>query len=304
MDFGEIIKREHQRAGEMLERLEESSDGALKTRERLSRQLAALITEHAQKEEAHFYPALQHHRDAHDGIDEFLAGAGAAHAEMARLALELDTMAKDDAGFTDKAAELRKSAQQHMREEERLLASLRKALSEEESETLDAAMAGRAEEPAERAERTVESVTTALRRGGEAVAEHSERATDAVRAAAGIYNESAQLSAEDMQAIATCSTIAAGGLGELRQAWMGWLGRSLRAGARASQEMMRCTTIEQLAEIQRSFVKESFDSLLEGSAEMLRISSRVSENAARPIENRVLQLRSTEHQPPRLRRAG
>jgi hypothetical protein len=164
-------------------------------------------------------------------------------------------------------------------------------------------MAGRAEEPAERAERVVESAATTLRRGGEAVAEQAERATGAVRAAAGIYGESAQLTAEDMQAIATCSTIAAGGLSELRQAWMGWLGRSLRAGARASQEMMRCTTIEQLAEIQSSFLKESFDSLLEGSAEMLRISSRVSESAARPIENRVLQLRhSTER--PRLHRAG
>ncbi len=298
MDFTEIIKREHQRAAEMLERLEDSSETALKTRERVSRQLAQLITEHAQKEEAQLYPALQRHREAHEGIDEFLTGARAAHATMARLATELDTMAKDDAEFTGKAGELRKLAQQHMREEERLLAALRKALGEEESEALDAGMAGRSEEPAMRV------VESAASRGSEAMSETAERSNRAVLAAAGLYGETAQITAQEMQTIATCSSIAAGGLGEMRQAWMDWVNRGLRAGARASQELMRCTTIEQLAGIQRDFLKESLENLLEGSAQMLRISSRISEDAARPMEDRMLQRRGGERAPPRLRRAG
>lgn len=287
MEFGEIIRREHQRIAEMLERLEESSEGSLKTRERLSRQLAQLLGEHMQKEEAHFYPALQQHRDAHEGIDAFLAEAGRAHDEMRQRAGELAGMTKDDPGFAEKASALRTTAQQHMREEERLLAPLRRALEEDESAALDRAMTARTEERAEAA--AAESTTAALGRVGEA----AEGARSTVLAAAGIFNETAQLSAEDMQVIATCSSIAAGGLGEMRHAWLEWLGRNLRASARASQELMRCTTIEQLAEIQRGFVTETLDNLLEGSAQLLRISSRISEDAARPIEDRALQLRRT-----------
>ena len=72
---------------------------------------------------------------------------------------------------------------------------------------------------------------------------------------------------------------------------MEWLGRGLRSSARASQELMRCTTIEQLAGVQRNFLKESIENLLEGSAQMLRISSRISEDARRPIEDCAARLR-------------
>jgi hypothetical protein len=296
MDFTEIVKREHQRANEMMERLAESSEGALKTRERLARQLAELFREHAQKEEAHLYPALERHREAHDGIDEFLAGANAAHADMLQRADALDAMAKDDPSFTDAAGALRKAAQQHMRGEERLLGSLRKALDDAEIRALDEAMAGRAEEPVEAA---AEEAMAPLRHLGD-----SDAAKEPALAVVNLYGESARLTADDMQAIATCSSIAAGGIGELRQAWVEWLNRNLRAGARASQELMRCTKLEQVADVQRTFLKETLDNLFEGSAQMLRISSRVSEDAARPIEDRVLQLRRGGERPARARRAG
>ena len=280
MEFGEIIRREHLRITEALERLEESSEEPLKTRERMSRQFTQLLGEHMQKEEAHLYPALRQHRDAHEGIDAFLAAASHAHQEMRQRAGELDSVAKDGPGFSEKAGELRTAAQQHMREEERLLAPLRRALDEEESAALDRAMT-------ERREDVGGSASAALGRVSEATA----GAKSAVFAAADIFNETAQLSAEDVQVIATCSSIAAGGLGEMRHAWLEWISRNLRASARASQELMRCTTIEQVAEIQRGFVNETLDNLLKGSAQLLRISSRVSEDAARPIEDRALQLR-------------
>lgn len=297
MDFTEIVKREHQRANEMMERLAESSEGALKTRERVARQLAELFRDHAQKEEAYLYPALERHREAHDGIDEFLAGANAAHADMLQRADALDTMAKDDPGFADAAGALRKEAQQHMRGEERLLSSLRKALDDEETRALDEAMAGRAEEPVEAA--AEEAAAPPRHHPGE-----GDPAKEPAFAVVNLYGESARLTADDMQAIATCSSIAAGGIGELRQAWVEWLNRNLRAGARASQELMRCTKLEQVADVQRNFLKETLDNLFEGSAQMLRISSRVSEDAARPIEDRVLQLRRGGERPVRARRAG
>lgn len=62
VDFIQTIKSEHQRANEILDRLADTSDGTLKRRERLSEQLAGLVAEHAHKEEALLYPALQQHR--------------------------------------------------------------------------------------------------------------------------------------------------------------------------------------------------------------------------------------------------
>lgn len=308
MDFAQTIKSEHQRANDILERLADTSDGALKTRERLSSQLASLLEEHTRKEEAAFYPALAQHRDAHEKVGEFLDGAQAAHNEISRLATEINGMAKDDESFLARVNELRRTAHQHMREEERLLNPLRRALSEEETRSLDEAMAGGEEGEASQqdesmpAERAMEATGSAMRGGAATAAEgtrrvmreatlQSERSGRTVLAAAEIYSEAAQLTAEDLQAIATCSSIAAGGFGDIRQAWVEWLNRSLRATARASQDMLRCTTLDQLADVQRSFFKESFENLLQGSAEMLRISGRISEDARRPIEDRVSHFR-------------
>jgi iron-sulfur cluster repair protein YtfE (RIC family) len=308
MEFTQAIKREHERLSDMIDKLAGSSETALKRRERLAGQIAAMLQEHSAKEESALYPALAAHREAHDGIDDFLAGARAAHAELARIAVELDGMPKDDEAFAAKANELKQAAQQHMREEERLLVPLRRALGEEENEALDRALSGREARGAQLdlegdAAQGREPILAASRQLGRRAAEQAERGRETVMAAAEIYGETAQITVQDMQAVATCSSIAAGGLGELRQAWMEWFGRNLRAGARASQEMLRCTTIEQLAEIQRNFLKESLDSLLEGGAQMLRISSRISEDAARPIEDRVLQLRS-ERRESRSRRSA
>jgi len=295
LDFIQIIKGEHARVSDILDKLGDTSDGAMKTRERLVEQLATAMDTHTRKEEAYLYPALLRHRDAHKEAGEFLSVARREHDEMTRAIAELSAMPKDDEGFLRKVSDVKKQVNQHMREEERILPATRKAMSEEEIESLEAALSASAEELPERA---TEAAAAALRHGAETategarrltqeVAERAERGNRAVLAAAEIYSETAQLTAEDLQAIATCSAVAAGGMTEMRQAWMDWLSQTLRAGARASQEMLRCTTIEQVADVQRSFLKESLDHLLEGSAQILRISGRISENARRPIEDRV-----------------
>lgn len=295
MDFVQIIKSEHARANDILDRLSDTSDGALKTRDRLSGQLAALLDEHASKEAAHLYPVLRQHRDAHKDTDAFLAEAPQQRREITRLAGEIAGMAKDDENFLQRVGELAKFTRQHMRDVERLLAATRKAMGDEEIAALDEGLTGAAGASAGSAE---DAMGGMLQHGGEMIGENMRRAQRqgveeferggrAMLAAAEIFGETAQLTAEDFQAIATCSTIAAGGMTELRQAWMECLSRGLRAGARASREMMGCRTIDQLADVQRSFLKESLENLLEGSAQLLRISGRISEDARRPIEDRV-----------------
>jgi hemerythrin superfamily protein len=298
LDFVQIIKSEHARVNDMMDKLGDTSDTALKTRERLASQVSTAFDEHTRKEETHLYPMLQKHREAHKEAGEFLDGAREAHREINRLAGELSSMEKNDEGFLAKVSDLKKFSGQHMREEERILPALRRAMSEEEINGLDEALAITGEEMPERA---AEGAAAAFRQGADVaaagarrltqdLAKQAERGNRAMLVAAEIYSETAQLTAEDLQAIATCSTIAAGGMTDMRQAWMEWLSRSLRAGARASQELLRCTTLEQFAGVQRDFLKESLENLMEGSAQILRISGRISEDARRPIEDRVGQI--------------
>jgi phasin family protein len=303
LDFVQTIKSEHARVTDIVEKLADTSEGAVKTRERLAGQLRTLLGEHTRKEESYLYPALQNHEEARD----FLKDAQQAHDEIERLAGELDGTQKDDGNFLSRLDELRRVLQPHIQAEEKLLPGVRRAMSEDERRRLDEAFSGPMDvaQQGERgqsergagarvAEATggamregVETVTRGARRVADEAAAQTERTGQSVLAAAEIYTDTAQLTAEDMQAIATCSTIAAGGMTEMRQAWMDWLGRTLRTSARASQDLLRCSTIEQLAEVQRTFLKESFESLLEGSAQMLRISTRVTDDARRPIEDRM-----------------
>jgi hemerythrin superfamily protein len=290
MEFVETIKGEHAKATELIGRLADTSDGAMKTRERLVGQLRTLLDSHAMKEEAYLYPALQRRDDARD----FLGGALQAHEEIGRLLRELDEAPKDDPGFQPRIEALRRVVERHAKEEEKLLPGLKRALSAAETQALDEGLSAPADEIMQMAAETGAALrhgtSTALEgahRTMQEAGEQGERAGRSVLAAAEIYGDTAQLTAEDLQAIATCSTIAIGGMSEMRQAWVEWLNRTLRASARASQELLRCTTLEQVAGVQRAFFQESLENLLEGGAEMLRISGRISEDARRPIEDRV-----------------
>jgi hemerythrin superfamily protein len=293
MDFIQTIKAEHAKVLDLLDKLADTTAGALKTRERLAGQLRALLTAHARKEEAYLYPALRRSEAA----GEFLAGATPAHDETALLAAALDDGPKDEDGFVERVQELRRAVGAHAREEERLLPGLRRMLDEEALARLDEAMAGDgADFGTTAAELTQRSVDLA-RRAADLAAQGTRRfviagapggpAAGSVAVVAEILGETAQSTADDLQAIATCTSVAAGGMQEMRAAWMDWFERTLRVGARASQSVLRCSTLEQVASVQRDFVEESMGTLLEGSARMLRISGRIAEEACRPIEARA-----------------
>lgn len=273
MDFVQTIKAEHARIMETIDKLAETSDGAVKSRERLVAQLRAVLEPHAQKEEAHLYPALASREEARD----FLAGARQAHDEMTRLVTALDESPKNEEGFLERVTELRRVIAAHVREEERQLGGLKRALDDDGQRQLDDAMAGRGEA----------ALGDGMRSFARQAMAHNGEASRTVLAAAEIYGETAQFTADDLHAIATCTSIAAGGMNEFRAAWMDWLNRNLRAGARVSQQIMRCGTLQELAEVQRDFLEESIGSLLQGGAQLLRISGRIAEEARRPIEARI-----------------
>jgi hemerythrin-like domain-containing protein len=117
------------KANELFARLAETSDGAVKTRERLFAELKTELETHVGLEEQHLFPVLRKHAETKD----LVAAAIKDNKELRALMAELDALPKNDEAFPAKLAELRKAFRQHARDEAKeLLPAVQKALSEEQ----------------------------------------------------------------------------------------------------------------------------------------------------------------------------
>jgi hemerythrin superfamily protein len=124
-------------------KLEDTSDGALKTRERLLGDLKAELETLMDLEEKHLFPVLKKHQET-KGL---VADAVGDNRQVRKLLSELEKLPKSDPDFAPKLTELRKVFQSHVRDEKKeLLPAVRKALSTEEANAIvEKIEAGRAE---------------------------------------------------------------------------------------------------------------------------------------------------------------
>jgi len=77
-----------------------------------------------------------------------------------------------------------------------------------------------------------------------------------------------------------------GGIEHMQHAMTGVVTHVVQANARAVQELMRAANPGVLVEMQQRFTRHYLDGLIEGSAEILRVSRQFAETALRPIEER------------------
>ena len=143
MTIRQLIHSGPAKANELFAKLAETSDGAVRTREKLFLELKAELELLAGLEETHLFPALHKHQET----KELVAGALADNQQVRALLTELERMPKGGEDFPSKTAELKKVFQQHVRDEKReLLPAVGKALSEEEAQTVvERIQAGKAE---------------------------------------------------------------------------------------------------------------------------------------------------------------
>ena len=133
MTLRQVIHSGPAKANELFAKLAETSDGAVKTRERLFAELKAELELLAGLEEQHLFPALRK-RPETKGL---AADALVDNKQVRALLAELETMPKEGQDFPRMLAELRKVFQRHVRDEKReLLPAVAKALSEEEAQTV------------------------------------------------------------------------------------------------------------------------------------------------------------------------
>jgi iron-sulfur cluster repair protein YtfE (RIC family) len=133
MDAFELLKADHERVAGILEDIENTTERASKSREKLFTQLKSELDLHAQIEEEIFYPALEESDETRDITLE----AYEEHRLVKQLLSELEGESKDTEEWTAKFTVLKENIEHHVEEEEgEMFKKARKALSQEEIESL------------------------------------------------------------------------------------------------------------------------------------------------------------------------
>lgn len=121
------------KATDLFLRLFETSDSALKTRERLFADLKSELELHSELEEQHLFPLLKKHPET----KELVANAIKDNKDVRARLEALEALPKNHETFVDKLTELQKAFRQHARDDKKeLLPAVQKALSEEQVQTV------------------------------------------------------------------------------------------------------------------------------------------------------------------------
>lgn len=132
MRIVDLIKREHTKITGQFEKLAETSNAAVKTRERLSAQLKTEVEVHAKVVQEHIYPLLRKNEETRDLVPDVKE-----RNDVKRLLTALERTPKDDESFLTQLKELKKVVEQNLRIEQRqIFPAIEKLIGGEEAEEL------------------------------------------------------------------------------------------------------------------------------------------------------------------------
>lgn len=137
MDPFKLLKEDHEKVTEIFEKLESTTEKAVKKREELFDKLSNELEIHAQIEEQIFYPALKKANETREvtleGFEE--------HKIIKQLLQEMESLSKESEQWTAKLSVLQETVEHHVEEEEgEMFKIAREALSKEQLNDLGARM--------------------------------------------------------------------------------------------------------------------------------------------------------------------
>ena len=142
MNAIDLLEQQHREVEELFEEFEGAGDGAVKTKERLCREISNALAIHAEIEEKLFYPESKQ-----ANTEEILRESVEEHLAMKRIVADLLESAPSDDQFEAKMTVLKEQVEHHVEEEEKeLFPKVRKDLSKDELEDLGERMQKMAEE--------------------------------------------------------------------------------------------------------------------------------------------------------------
>ena len=296
MDVVQLMKREHTRTIDLIDKLAETSSGAVKTRERALSQLRLQLEFHTRALQEHVMPELEKREETRN----ITAEVGKGQDQLGRALGELGELPQNDRDFSRKLKEMKRDVQQYFREEEKQVwAALKRELSEEDAQKLSAQLteAKRAEPEDEEQgnghfEQTLAHARTGVHQLSRELGETTEQARDATQSAGRSYMEATQEALEAAQALMTVPTAAVHGLQELGTVWTEWTRRASEVNARFSQGLLR-----RAVEVQNSFVQESIQLMRDSNAQTMEVSRRFVERALKPVEEQVERTARSQSEP-------
>jgi len=148
MDPFKLLKEDHEKVSEIFEKLEATTEKAIKKREELFDKLMNELEIHAQIEEEIFYPALKKANETREvtmeGFEE--------HKVIKQLLTEMEGLSPDNEQWTAKLSVLQENVEHHVEEEEgEMFKSAREAFSKEQLEDLGNRMSAQKKRLAEAA---------------------------------------------------------------------------------------------------------------------------------------------------------
>ena len=137
MNAFELLKKDHEKVSSIFEKLEPTTEKAIKTREELFVHLKQELDLHAHIEETIFYPVLKKEAETRDitleGFEE--------HHVIKLLLKELEGLPVESEHWTAKLKVLKENVEHHVEEEEEeMFKSAREVLTNEQLEELGARM--------------------------------------------------------------------------------------------------------------------------------------------------------------------
>jgi hypothetical protein len=282
MDVVQVIKREHAKTSNLFEKLADTSDSALKTRGRLFDQLKHGLEAHQKAMQDVVYPILLQHVETQNLLPQLRE-----QNDRARIIDELERTPKDHEDFLTKVKQLRRSVEQHLRNEEReILPAVKKVISKDQIEGLARRIAAETREERENAEERAEGATSSASAATAAAMtatvagpmQFAEVGAQALQAGQKFMQDN-HLAVEDLQKLIAVPKATTRAVQEMQQVWVDCLQRVMQTNVQGMQEIARSRNVGEAAELQGGIIRQNVNSWIEGTAESFRIAQRVLSDA-------------------------
>jgi hypothetical protein len=297
---------------ELLSKLLDTSDGAIKTRDRLLSELKQELHHMAVLEEQHLFPVLRKHKDMKDLVRDAVDD----NKETKSLLADLERTPRDSEEFGKKIATLRKTFQQHVRDEKKdLLPAIVKALSDDEAaslvETMDGSRAemeetrhAEAEQrrtearkepaPAKQPEhakkaisethrgeaKTIERVAAGTK---EAIQQGSEQVVRVFGRAGEEAGEVTQRASDDLRAMSLSGEAFGRGLQSVSREWFELSQARMQQNLNDMSAVFQSRTFSEMVAAQSSLVRRNLEMMVENSQRIMTLWMRMMDKVKPPL---------------------
>lgn len=100
-----------------------------------------------------------------------------------------------------------------------------------------------------------------------------------------IYRDASERSAERVQALFSSAMMMGRGLQTMQHAWLELMDHTMEHAAHKPQDLLRCKTMIELAEVQRDLYLDAINHAFESTSKMLDLAGRTAHDAVRPLRS-------------------